>query len=110
MSRQDIKLGVMRSASAVVIVPIAGLLGGLFVGALRARSQGPDEIARIACVIKWGITGFFAGLALVLLLALSLRRQDVVSIRRLMGLVIIAGLIAWFFARVLSGVIGSAGF
>jgi hypothetical protein len=110
MDRTDLKLGVRRSASAAVIVPIAGLLGGLFVGALRARSQGPDELAKIACVIKWGITGFFAGLALVLLLALSLRRQDVVSIRRLMALVIIADLIAWFFARIVSGAIKFGGF
>ncbi len=110
MDRQDIRLGVRRSASAAVIVPIAGMLGGLIVGAIRARSVGPDEFAKIACVIKWGITGFFAGLALVLLLAFSLRREDVVSIRRLMGLVVVAGLVAWFFSRVLFGVIGFAGF
>jgi hypothetical protein len=110
MDRHELKLGVRRSASAAVIVPIAGMLGGLFVGGFRARSVGLDEFAKLACVIKWGITGFFAGLALVLLLAFSLRREDVVSIRRLMALVVVAGLIAWFFARILFGVIGFAGF
>ncbi len=110
MDRQDIKLDVMRSASAAVIAPIAGMLGGLFVGAFRARTFGPDQFAQLACVIKWGVTGFFAGLALVLLLALSVRRQDVVSIRRLMATVVVAGLVAWFFARVLFDAIGYQGF
>jgi hypothetical protein len=110
MERQDIKLDVMRSASAAVIAPIAGMLGGLFIGAFRARGLGADQFAQLARVIKWGVTGFFAGLALILLLALSLRRRDVVSIRRLMALVAAAGLIAWFFARVLFGAIGYEGF
>ena len=64
-----------RSASSAAIWPIAGLLGGLFVGSLRAKAWGPDQIAQIACVIKWGVTGFFAGLALVVLLAFSSRRR-----------------------------------
>jgi hypothetical protein len=110
MDRQERKVGVRRSASAAVIVPIAGLLGGLSVGGFRARAFGPDQFAQLACVIKWGVTGFFAGLALVLLLAFSLRREDVVSIRRLMALVVVAGLVAWFFARVLFGAIGYEGF
>ena len=61
-------------------------------------------------MIKWGVTGFFGGLALVLLLALQLRREDVISIRRLMALVVVAALIAWFFSRVLFGLIGYEGF
>ena len=110
MSRQDIKLDMMRSASAAVIAPIVGMFGGLFVGALRARSMGPDSLAQLVRAIKWGVTGFFAGLALALLLAFSLRRTDVVSIRRLLALVVVAGLIAWFFARVLFNAIGYEGF
>ncbi len=61
-------------------------------------------------MVKWGVTGFFGGLALVLLLALQLRREDVISIRRLMALVVVAALIAWFFSRVLFGLIGYEGF
>jgi hypothetical protein len=110
MDQQGIKLGMMRSASAAVIVPIAGLLSGLLIGAYRARAFGPDPFAEIACVVKWGITGFFAGLGLIILLAFSLRRQDVVSIRRLTALVLVAGLVAWFFSRVLFGAIGYNGF
>ena len=61
-------------------------------------------------MVKWGVTGFFGGLALVLLLAFQLRREDVISIRRLMALVVVAALIAWFFSRVLFGLIGYEGF
>ena len=49
-------------------------------------------------------------LALILLMALQLRRRDVISIRRLMLLIAIAALIAWFFAHVLFSAIGYEGF
>jgi hypothetical protein len=99
-----------RNASTAVIFPIAGLLGGLFVGGLRAKGRGPDEIAQIECVVKWGITGFFAGLALVVLLAFSSRRQNLISMRKLMVLVAVTGVLAWFFAQILFGVIGDEGY
>lgn len=99
-----------RVASAAVIWPIAGMVGGLAVGAVRARMRGLIELAELACVIKWGVTGFFAGLAFVLLLALRLRRGDAISTRWLMALVAIAGTLAWFFARVLFDAIGYEGF
>ena len=110
MERHEIRLAAKRSAAFGVIVPIAGMLGGLFIGAVRASIQRLTDIAQIACVVRWGITGFFAGLGLVVLLALQPRREDVISIRRLMALVVVAALIAWFFSRVLSGVIGYEGF
>jgi hypothetical protein len=111
MERREIKFDATRNAAAAVILPIAGMLGGLAIGAFRARGPaGVAELAPLLCAIKWGITGFFAGLALVVLLALQLRRQDVISIRRLMVLVLVAALIAWFFGRIFSGVIGYEGF
>ena len=110
MKPREMKLTGRRSAATAVIVPIAGMLGGMFVGVFRARGLGLDEFAQIARVVKWGITGFFAGLALVVLLALQLRREDVVSTRRLMALIALAALIAWFFAHVLFGAIGYEGF
>ena len=86
-TRREIKLDATRNAAAAVILPIAGMLGGLAIGAFRARGPaGVAELTPLLCAIKWGITGFFAGLALVVLLALQLRRQDVISIRRLMVL------------------------
>jgi hypothetical protein len=99
-----------RNASTAVIFPIGGMLGGLFVGMMRASGGGLDEFAQIARVVKWGVTGFFAGLALVVLLSFNSRRQNLVSMRRLMALVVVAGLLAWFFARILFGLIGYEGF
>ncbi len=108
MNQQATKLA--RSATTAFIIPIAGLLGGLFVGGLRASGRWVDEFAQIARVVKWGVTGFFAGLALVVLLSFYSRRQNMVSMRRLLVLVAVAGLIAWFFARILFGLIGYEGF
>ena len=107
MNRPDRALA--RNASSAVIFPIAGLLGGLFVGGLRARGRVPDEFAQMTCVVKWGITGFFAGLALVVLLAFGSWRQNVISMRKLMVLVVV-GVLAWFFARVLTVVLGDGGY
>ncbi len=99
-----------RNASTAVVYPIVGMLGGLFIGGLRAKVGGANEIDQIAFVIKWGVTGFFAGLALVVLLAFASRGRNIVSMRRLMVLVVVAGLLTWFFARIFSGVIGNERF
>ncbi len=110
MQRRELKLELMRSASAAVVVPIAGMLGGLIIGGYRASGAGLDEISQLARVIKWVVTGFFTGLGLVVLLAIQLRRRDLISIRRLMILVAIAAIVGWFFARVLFNAIGQEGF
>jgi hypothetical protein len=110
MERHQTKLMESRNASAAVILPIAGMLGGLFIGGLRAYGGGLDAFAQISRVVKWGVTGFFAGLVLVVLLAVQVRRGDSVSIRRLMVLIAVAGLLTWFFSRILFGVIGFEGF
>jgi hypothetical protein len=99
-----------RNASTAVIFPIAGLLGGLIIGGLRSRGRGPHEFAQIECVVKWGITAFFAGLALVVLLAFASRGQNLISTRKLMVLVVVTGLLVWFFARILSALLGSEGY
>jgi hypothetical protein len=99
-----------RSASGAVMFPIAGLLGGLFIGGLRAWGRGPNEFAQIACMVQWAVTGFFAGLALVMLLAFASRREDWISTRRLLALVVVAAVLAWFFARVLTAALGDGGY
>ena len=105
MDQAKSKLG--RVASGMILFPIAGMLGGLLLGAtLVSFQRGPDELAALYLVLRWGVTGFFLGLALVVLWSLDLKRTDVVSIRRLMVLVVIAGILAWYFARILFGVMG----
>jgi hypothetical protein len=99
-----------RNASAAILFPIAGLLGGIFVGTLRATTKGPDELRKILCALKWGTAGFFLGLFLIVLLSLNLRGKNIVSVRRLMAFIAIAGLLSWYLTRILFGVIGSEGF
>ncbi len=99
-----------RSGSAAILFPIGGLMGGFLVGTLRAIAKGPDQIAQIGCVLRWGITGFFLGLFLIVLLSLNLRGRSIVSIRRLMAFIAIAGLLLWFITRIFFGVIGADGF
>jgi hypothetical protein len=96
----------VRTASAMAIWPILGLLGGLVLGSVKASLQRAFELDGLVMTIRWGVTGFFLGLAVVLLLSLSLRRKDLISLRRLMALVAIAALLSWYFAKVLFGVIG----
>jgi hypothetical protein len=97
----------VRTASALILFPIVGLLGGLILGATwNSFYRGRDEFAELHLVLRWGVTGFFLGLALVVVVSLNLRRKDLVSLRRLMVLVVIVSLLVWFFARILFGVIG----
>jgi hypothetical protein len=104
MERDNPRL--VGTASALIILPIVGLLGGLALGAIGASLGGRSEFAGLVFTIRWGVTGFFLGLALVVLLSVSLRRKDLVSIRGMMVLVAIAAVLSWFFARILFGVIG----
>lgn len=99
-----------RNASTAVIVPIAGIVGGLILGFLRSKALGLTALDQLMCLIKWAVTGFFAGLGLVMVLAVQPRRGDVFSIRRLMILIAMIGVLTWFFARVFLGVIGPGGF
>jgi uncharacterized membrane protein AbrB (regulator of aidB expression) len=99
----------MRSASAQAIFPIAGLLGGLVLGAVVGTSGMPDELAKVFTVVKWGVTGCFVGLTLAVLLLIGLRRKDVVSVRSIMILTLIAAGLCWFAVKVFFAVIGSYG-
>ena len=104
MERDNPRL--VGTGSALVILPIVGLLGGLALGAIGASLGGVDEITGLVFTIRWGVTGFFLGLALVVVFSASLRRKDLFSIRGLMVLVVIAGVLSWFFTRILFGVLG----
>lgn len=110
METRESRLDPGRVASGAVIWPIAGLLGGLVVGVVRARVRGLADLDLLSCVVRWGVTGFFAGLGSVLLLSIQFRCREAISIRRLMAVVAVGGIVAWFFARVLFHAIGYEGF
>ena len=110
MDVREMRPALSRNASAAVIAPIAGLIVGLILGGLRSKVLGLSELDQLMCIIKWAVTGSFAGLGLVLLLAVRPRRGDVLSIRRLMVIIALIGLLTWFVARIFLGVIGPEGF
>lgn len=110
METQATRPVIGRNAAFAVIWPIAGMMGGLLIGVLRAKYLGLLDLGLLTCVIKWSVTGFFAGLGAVVLLALQFRGRDVVSIGRLMAVVAVAGVVAWFFSRVFFDAIGFGGF
>ena len=99
--RRDLRAAGRLEAKRVVPYIVSQILG-----AIGASLGGGGEFAGLVFTIRWGVTGFFLGLALVVLLSVSLRRKDLVSIRGMMVLVAIAGVLSWFFARILFGVIG----
>src|SRR5262249_7867062 len=102
----------LSTASAMAIWPIIGMLGGLLLGSIRASLQRADEFASLSSTIRWGVTGFFLGLALIVLLSFSLKQSDITSsrnftsLRRLMVIVVVAALLSWYFTKILFGVIG----
>jgi hypothetical protein len=83
-------------ASRKVLWPILGLLGGLFVGALRSWIGGVDELAAVSLVIAGGIVGSALGMAVVLAALYPLRTYDPGSLKGLMTLVLVASIILWF--------------
>jgi hypothetical protein len=103
MNRADIK--VPRSASALAILPIAGLVGGLILGALGAWLASADELTSLRLVIRYGAAGFFFGLVLILL-GVCVQRLRIKSIGGLTVLVAVAALLLWYATRVLYAVLG----
>jgi hypothetical protein len=94
----------LRSVSIVAILPIGGMIGCLILSALWARRHIPDEILRLAYVVRWGVQGFFVGIAIGVLLLLHGR--GTLSVKRLMALVAVAAFLCWWMVAILFRVLG----
>jgi hypothetical protein len=93
-----------QNVSLMAIFPIGGMMGGLVLSYLWARHRIPDEIQRLAHIVRWGVLGFFLGLALAVLMLLHGR--GTISVRALMGLVVIAAVLCWWMVAILFGALG----
>ncbi len=93
-----------RSASALVIIPIAGMVGGLILGLFAARIWARDELAGLRVVVKFGVAGFFTGCVLILA-GVCVRRTRFRSLRGIIGFVAVVGLLTWFVIRILFAVV-----
>jgi hypothetical protein len=84
------------SASRKVLLPVAGLLLGLLLGAVRAWVFTSDPLLATRLIIAGGLVGSTFGMAAVLAGAYPLRRTDLSSVRGLLILVLIAAIVTWF--------------
>ncbi len=97
------QLEVPRSASALAIIPIAGMVGGLILGLFAARIWTGDELAGLRVVVKFGVAGFFTGCMLILA-GVCMRRTRFRSLSGMIGFVAVVGLLTWFVLRILFAV------
>ncbi len=97
------QLEAARSASALVIIPIAGMIGGLILGLVAARIWTLDELASLRLVAKFGVAGFFTGCVLILA-GVCVRRSAFRSLKGIIGFVAVVALLTWFVIRVLFAV------
>jgi hypothetical protein len=83
-------------ASYKVLWPIAGLLLGLLVGAIRSWIGRADEILAVSLVIAGGIVGSALGMGVVMAALFPLRSYNLTSLKGLLTLVLVAAIILWF--------------
>jgi hypothetical protein len=108
MRQLTAKLG--QTASAAVIFSIGGLLGGLVFGVVKSQILRTDEFTQIVCAVQWGVTGFFAALALVALRPFFVLDDRGISTRTMMVLVAVTSGLSWFFTQIFFRLIGYDGF
>jgi hypothetical protein len=104
MERNETGLG--RNAVLLVLLPIVGLLGGLLVGAIRARIQRADEFAQLALVIQNGFLGSVFGAATAVAFAV-LERKNLTSLQRMVGVIAVAAVLLWAVVTLLRDLVAS---
>jgi hypothetical protein len=80
------------SAGEKVVLPIIGLLGGLFVGAAQAAIAKPDEIEAVRIVVKSGLIGSFLGMSAAMVGGPGLR-SSLTTLRGLAWLIGVAAIL-----------------
>ena len=83
-----------KSASAMILFPILGMVGGLLYGAVQARVWRSDEFATIALVVKCGFLGSVFGAMIGVAIA-TVGWRSVFTVKRLLLLVAFASVLLW---------------
>lgn len=83
-------------ASRKVLLPIAGLLGGLAVGGLRSWLAEADELTAVALTIAGGVVGSALGMTAVLAQLFPLRTLGIGSVKGLLALAALSAVLLWF--------------
>ena len=84
----------LGNASGVVILPIAGLIGGLAFGMFRAWIAPRDPLLQVGIVATGGFMGTVFGLGLAVMLAV-LERGSFRSLKKTMGVVAVTAVVLW---------------
>jgi hypothetical protein len=95
-----------KSASAMILIPILGMVGGLLYGAVRARIGRTDELGTIAMVVKSGFLGSVFGGLIGVAVATELWKS-LTSLKRLLALVAVATVLLWALITLLRGLTAS---
>jgi hypothetical protein len=77
-----------------VLLPILGMLGGIMLGAIRVKILHADEFAAVGYLVRGGFIGSVIGVVAAVIVAV-LKRRDFTSVRKLMVLVLVAGVVLW---------------
>jgi hypothetical protein len=91
---EDRQPRLLGNAAGVVILTIAGLLGGLGFGYLRSWAGMRDQLAQIGLIASGGFFGSVFGLALAIVLAV-LERGSFRSLGKTMTVVAVAAVVLW---------------
>ena len=83
-----------KSASAMILFPILGLVGGLLYGVVRARIGRLDELGSIEMVVKCGFLGSVFGAMIGVVVAIQ-SRKSLTSLKRILALVAVACVLLW---------------
>jgi hypothetical protein len=90
-----------RTASARAVFPIFGMLAGLLVGLIRARTSFADELTQLQLITRGGFVGFVLGTAIAVTSVRWLGKRGATSLRGLMLAVLVAALLGWFLVTTL---------
>ena len=95
-----------KSASAMILFPILGMVGGLLYGALRAGIGRLDDLRSIETVVKCGFLGsVFGGMIGVAVATWSWK--SVTSLKSLLIMVALASVLLWAWITLLRSLTAS---
>jgi hypothetical protein len=95
-----------KSASAMILFPILGMVGGLLYGAFRARAGRLDEFGSIELVVKCGFLGSVFGAMIAVAVAIF-GWKSVISLKKLLALIALASVLLWALITLLRSLTAS---
>jgi hypothetical protein len=95
-----------RSASALALFPILGLLGGILLGVIRAYIWRGDELMNLGLTVQSAVLGSLYGTAVAVIFAV-LERKNLTSIKRMMAIILVVAVVIWAVVTVLRDLFGT---